>query len=186
MLSLSTMVLMVTAFMATLIPVWETRLMTITQPRVMYSSLLVVQSAGLRESKELWHKIPLKLSTWLYQKPLTRLSGTNPLWGNYVSLWKILYHCIVTTRVLWISQLILSQATTQSTFLLDIMSLGNMSKEGTSPSSIPPFLKCWLMASLSHSPKPLSCAMPMTWDKCFLAAAMTPPPEQEVKLLEPS
>src|SRR5882757_455980 len=186
MLSLSTMVLMVTAFMATLIPVWETRLMTITQPRVMYSSLPVVHEAGLRESKELWHKIPLKPSTWLYQKPLTRLSGTDHSWGNYVSLWKILYRCIVTTRVLWISQLILSQAAAQSTSQFNIMSFGNMLKEGTSPSSVPPRLKCWLMASLSHSPKPLSCTMPMTWAKCFLAAVMTPPSEQEVKLLESS
>jgi len=45
----------------------------------------------------------------------------------------------------------LSQAAAQSTSQFDIMSFGNMSKEGTSPSSVPPRLKCWQMASLSHS-----------------------------------
>ncbi len=44
-----------------------------------------------------------------------------------------LYCCIVTIRALWILQLILSQAAPQSTSQLDIMSLGNMLKEGTSP-----------------------------------------------------
>jgi hypothetical protein len=53
------------AFMAIVIPAWETKLMIDTPLPVMYSCSQTGPLAGLRANRKQWLKTPLKLNTWL-------------------------------------------------------------------------------------------------------------------------
>jgi len=62
-------------YMATLIPVWEIRLMIGTQRADLYSCLQTQQLAGRPGNKGPLPRIQQKLNTWLWQTHLIKASG---------------------------------------------------------------------------------------------------------------